>query len=119
MITELIYRVFETRNESHLAHWATKSYAEHVALNDFYDAVLGPLDDLVENYQACFGLVGKPTEEKEEKEEVNILSCLKDDVKFINKNRGKICKDIPALLNILDELQAVYLKTIYKLENLR
>jgi len=120
LITELVAMVFCSRNEAHLSHWNTTSYAEHMALNDFYDSVLEPLDDLVEDYQAAFGLIGKklPEDEKDEESAKNILSRLKDDIKWINKNRSKICKNVSALENILDELSAVYLKTIYKLENL-
>lgn len=119
MIEELIYRVFETRNEAHIAHWTTSSFAEHKALEDFYDSVLDPLDELVENYQAAFGIIGPvECEEDEEGEEPGVLDCLKDDAKWIQKNRNKITKEIPALQNILDTIVSVYLRTIYKLENL-
>ena len=37
MIEELVSKVFSARNASHLAHWATKSYAEHQALGAFYE----------------------------------------------------------------------------------
>ena len=119
MIEELIYRIFETRNEAHLSHWTTDSYAEHVALEGFYSAVLGPLDELVENYQAAFGIIGEiPCEEDEEDEEPSVLKCLKDDVKWISKNRSKISKNISTLENIVDNISSIYLRTIYKLENL-
>ena len=29
-------------------HWNTQSYAQHMALEGFYEDVLGPIDDLVE-----------------------------------------------------------------------
>lgn len=120
MIEELIARVFSTRNEAHLAHWRTSSYAEHMALEGFYDSVLSPLDDLVEDYQAAFGIINELPEENDgdESRDCDILTCLQDDVKWIQKNRDKISKDIPALGNIVDTLSSVYLKTIYKLENL-
>lgn len=103
-----------------MAHWSTKSYAEHVALNEFYDDVLGPLDELVEAYQAAFGLIGKdiPEDEEDEEKDTPILDRLKDNIKWINKNRSKICRNVSALENIIDELSGVYLKAIYKLENL-
>lgn len=118
MIEELIYRIFETRNEAHLTHWTTDSYAEHKALEDFYGSILDPLDELVEDYQAAFGIIGEIPEEEEETEEPSVLQCLKDDVKWIQKNRSKISKDIPALQNIVDTIVSIYLRTIYKLENL-
>lgn len=51
MIEQLVSRVFSTRNAAHLRHWSTQSYAEHVALGDFYDGVIDALDALVEARQ--------------------------------------------------------------------
>jgi len=58
MIEQLIAKVFMARNNTHIAHWKTKSYAEHVALGDFYDKVIDLVDSLVECYQGNFGLIG-------------------------------------------------------------
>jgi hypothetical protein len=40
-------------------------------------------------------------------------------VVWIEKNKPDCCKKISALENIVDEIVALYLQTIYKLENLR
>lgn len=87
MITELVQRVYTDRVLSHLAHWATQSYAQHIALESFYSDVIDPLDDLVEDYQAAFGLIDKVTFNKFETE-TDCLGCLKDTVKWINKHRS-------------------------------
>ncbi len=50
MITELISKTFHSRNAAHIAHWRTKNFARHVALNKFYDKVIDIVDDLVEAY---------------------------------------------------------------------
>ena len=39
MIDGLIASVFAARNQAHIEHWNTKSYAEHAALGDFYDEI--------------------------------------------------------------------------------
>lgn len=88
-----------------------------MALEGFYTDVIDPLDDLVEDYQAAFGKVGKVKFQSFESED-DCLDCLKDTVKWIKSNRDGICKKVTALENILDEISAVYLKAIYKLENL-
>lgn len=116
-ITELVQRVYTDRVLSHLGHWATDSYAVHMALEGFYNDVIDPLDDLVEDYQAAFGKIDKVTFKKFETEG-DCLPCLKETVKWINKNHSGICKNVSALENILDEISGVYLKVIYKLENL-
>lgn len=121
LLVELVERVFCSRNYSHFSHWKTKSYAEHVALGDFYDDIIDNVDNFVEKYQAAFGIVNfMKKDEKEEGEEDetfkgDIVSHLQEDVKWINKNRSEICRDVAALENYLDELVGTYLTTIYKL----
>lgn len=116
MIKELITRVFCTRNCAHLAHWASDSYAEHVALGDFYEDIIDILDNFVEVYQGNYTKVEdvKLTSECED-----ILKHLKDDVVWIHKNYEDLCNNVTPLKNILDELLAHYLKTIYKLRFLK
>ena len=48
MIEDLIERMFHARNAAHIAHWKTKSYAEHKALGHYYEDVIEKLDDLIE-----------------------------------------------------------------------
>lgn len=118
MIDELIRRVFTRRDQAHLAHWASKSYSEHEALGSFYEDILDPLDELVENHQGYKGLV--KTIKVESFESTNdILGLLKEDVKWIDSNRASISSNIKSLENIIDELTSVYVKTIYKLTNLK
>ena len=117
MIETLIQKVYTDRVLSHLNHWSTDSYAQHMALESFYNDVIDPLDDLVEDYQAAFGKIDK-VKFPEFESENSCLDCLKDTVKWIANSRNKICKHVTALENILDSISDVYLKTIYKLENL-
>ena len=116
MINGLIATVFAARNQAHIEHWNTKSYAEHVALGDFYDGVIDLIDSFVEAYQGKFGLVGKvklvPSTQP-------LLEMLKEDVVWMEENHEKICRNVSALCNLLDTITELYLKTIYKLENLK
>ena len=47
MIEELIGKIFCTRNKTHVAHWKTKSYAQHKALGGFYEGVIDLIDDSI------------------------------------------------------------------------
>jgi hypothetical protein len=47
------------------------------------------------------------------------LGSYYDDIIWLNENRSKIAKNIPALENIIDELTGLHMTTLYKLENLR
>jgi hypothetical protein len=117
MIEELVARIFKTRNQAHLAHWKTKSFAEHEALGSFYDGLIDKLDGLVEACQGSKGIIGHVDLSCKD-ESVDIIKCLTDDANFISKNRSKIAHGVPALENILDEIVALYLTTLYKLKNL-
>jgi|TARA_R110000822_G_scaffold100989_1_gene226972 uncharacterized protein Yka (UPF0111/DUF47 family) len=114
MIEELIERLFHARNAAHIAHWKTKSYAEHKALGHYYEDVIAQLDNLIEAYQGTFGIIGKVDEQ-----EKDISKIIHDDIIWLNENRNKVAKGVSALENIVDELTATHMKTLYKLENLR
>lgn len=118
MINELIQRVFVTRNAAHLAHWRTKSYAQHKALGSFYDAIIDSIDKLVEAHMGAAGSVVDAIEIPQTKPVKDILAHLSDEANWINEHREHIASEIPALENIVDEITAVYLSTIYKLKQL-
>lgn len=117
MIEELVAKIFKTRNQAHLSHWKTKSFAEHEALGSFYGELIDKLDGLVEACQGSKGIIGHVDLSCKD-ESVDIIKCLTDDANFISKNRSKIAHGVPALENILDEIVALYLTTLYKLKNL-
>lgn len=114
MIEKLIDKMFASRNAAHIEHWKTDSYSKHQALGDFYDGVIDMLDKYVEAHQGTFGIIGKVAGE-----EKDVAEIIHDDIIWLNENREKIAKGVPALENIIDELTGLHMKTLYKLENLR
>lgn len=115
MIEQLIARVFYARNLAHFAHWRTKSFAQHMALGEFYDGVIDAIDALVEAYQGVNGLIGGiPAPETHN----DVLDALKADAAWIEANHEAICKGNRAVANLLDSVTDKYITTIYKLENL-
>ena len=120
MIEQLISRVFATRNAAHLTHWRTKSYAQHVALNEFYDDVLDALDSMVESHQGAFDLIGEVPDStvKVDGAAETIVKRLEEDLVWVNYNRAKITEGLPSLDNLLQDMEDVYLKALYKLRNL-
>jgi len=114
MIEKLIARAFKVRNVTHVKHWKTNSYAQHKALGHFYEDLVESLDKYVEAYQGTYGLIGDMPEDVP-----NIVKVLRDELVWLNENREKVACNIPALENIVDEMTANYMKTLYKLENLR
>lgn len=118
MIEEMIHRAFCSRNAAHIAHWRTKSYAQHVALNAFYDDIVDATDKLVEAYMGAAGKVVGEFEIPALKPVKDILKYLTEEVAWIDENRSEIASGIPALENIVDEITGLYLSTIYKLKQL-
>lgn len=118
MIEELIHRAFCSRNATHLAHWRTKSYAQHKALGSFYDKITDLLDNLVEAHMGAYGKVIDEFEIPALPPVKNILKHLSDEVDWIDENRSDISGGVSALENIVDEITALYLTTIYKLKQL-
>lgn len=116
MIEQLISRVFYARNLAHWSHWRTKSYAQHQALGMFYDDVIDAVDALVEAHQGVHGLVGDIPAPSAKGSE--ILPILRSDAEWIEKNHEKICEGNHAIANLIDNVTGVYLRAIYKLENL-
>jgi hypothetical protein len=54
---ELASLLFHSRTQAHVFHLRTTSYAMHKALNDYYDAIIGIADGIIEAYQGMNGLV--------------------------------------------------------------
>ena len=115
---ELIGKVFSSRNAFHFAHWSSKSYAEHEAIGGLYDGIVGKMDEIVEVYQGKYGLLQNVTAPAS-KTPKNLLQHVKNEAEWIGKNRDDITNNCEAASAIIDELEAMYLKAIYKLENLK
>lgn len=116
MIEELISCVFATRNAVHLAHWATKSFAQHKTLGHFYDNIIDRVDSIVEAHQGAFGLIGDVDPATVNKN--NIAEHIKQEARWIEQNRNEIAGNIEAIGALIDDLTNEYLTTYYKLTNL-
>jgi hypothetical protein len=111
---QIVAILFLDRTLAHLEHLRTKSYAQHKALQDFYEGVVDLADTLAETYQGYEGIMDIPLLSIEAK--VNIADHLSKRVIEIQKLR-KSC-DLSAIQNIVDEIVGLYLSTVYKLRNL-
>lgn len=114
--SEFVGLLFLARDVTHSTHLNTRSYAKHRALQDFYEGVVGLADTFVESYQGRHGLVG-PVTLMAYKPTKNVTEFLETQLKDIEKNRYVFCdeKDT-AIQNQIDEIVALYLRTLYKLK---
>jgi hypothetical protein len=110
----IITELFRIRDIAHVIHLDTTSYAEHKALNSFYDEWLGLSDQFIESYQ------GKYTRIKVDVSEIirlninNSSALLAQASTTINLIRSRV-KDDSELNNILDEMQDLVNTTKYLL----
>jgi hypothetical protein len=115
MIEELVARVFQARTVAHREHLKTKSYAKHMALGSFYEDIIGAIDDIVETHQGRYGLITIPT--VSDKPVAGIEAYILNESVWIAQNRAKF-SDSASVLNLIDGLNEIYLRTSYKLTNL-
>jgi hypothetical protein len=107
--------VLYDRDNAHLAHWKTKSYAEHKALNEFYDSVLELIDGFVEQYQGYYNK-RMNIQRDTDRESADIRKLLDTQIEWIETKRYEICsKEETALQNTIDEIIRQYQSTLYML----
>lgn len=108
--------LFLGRNVAHSVHLNTRSYSKHVALNIFYERIIGAADDFAEAYQGRHGLIG-PIAIPASKKTANIIEFLQDQLDEIEKGRYDVCaKEDTSLQQLIDNIVEIYLRTIYKLK---
>lgn len=114
-ITSLVLAADVARRE----HWRTKSYAQHVALGEFYDGITDLTDKFVETYQGRHGVVNN-FGIQDSRSATPIIPMLEGLLGDIEEMRYEAVEktDTP-LQNIIDEIVGQFLHTLYKLKNLK
>ncbi len=108
--------LFLARDVAHSAHLNTRSYAKHVALNEFYDGIIDLADKFAEAYQGKYGLIG-PISLMSAKKTSNVVEFLEGQVDDLMEMRYKVVeKDCTPIQNIIDEIFGLYYTTLYKLK---
>ncbi len=112
---EMISLLMHSRNQTHILHLQTKSYAEHQALNDYYDGIVGLIDGLVESYQGKYEILKgyKSYNIQEYKSTESTIKYLKDLCDKVMKLRK--CCDDSYIQNQIDNVCELINSTLYKL----
>jgi len=107
--------LFLARDVTHSVHLNTRSYSKHKALQRFYENIIELADNFAEAYQGRHGLMG-PITLQTAKKTTNVVQFLENQLEEIETDRYKICdKDDSTIQNLIDEIVALYLATLYKL----
>jgi len=116
---EMICNILHSRNQAHVFHLQTKSFAEHKALNDYYDGVVGLFDGIVESYQGKYGIIKnfktfKIEQYRNNKKTISYFERLLD---IIDENRDSV--EDSYIQNQIDTVQELINSTVYKLKFLK
>ena len=124
MFEQLISTLMASRDQAHVFHWQTTgagSFAAHMALAAYYEAVPDMIDALVEAYQGKHGLLKgfEPAERFDDYSEQTAVKYFKALAVYVDRSYNKIPKEDPNIINQLDAFKDLIYTTIYKLENLQ
>ena len=115
VVGKIIGIMFMSRTYAHMAHLHTSNLSDHLALNEFYDCVVGLADTLAEAAQGKSGIIDIPVMEPKG-ELSDPIDALTTHIKMI-ENLAKKCSD-RHLEAIIDNIAALYYSTLYKLKEL-
>ena len=122
MIGQFVAVLFLARELAHREHLRVLgpgSYSTHMALGDFYSSVGDLADKLTEAYQGRTGEIVE-IEFLSVPPKQEIVPTLESQLKWLEDNRYQaVSEDDSPLQNIVDEVCALYLSTLYKLKNLK
>jgi DNA-binding ferritin-like protein len=124
MFEKLVSTLMASRDQAHIFHWGTNgdgSYAAHMALGSYYEAVPDILDALVEAYQGKHGLLKgfTPPEKFDNYDSATAIKYFKGLATYVDRVYSKLPTEDTNILNQLDAFKDLIYTTIYKLENLR
>lgn len=54
-LTDFASLLFSSRTQAHIFHLGTDSYAEHKAMEKYYDSIVDLADGIIEASQGCYG----------------------------------------------------------------
>jgi len=112
---QFVALTFLARDLAHREHLRTSNYAAHVALGAFYEDLIPKVDAFAETYMGRFGeILDVPLMDNDF--EGDIADVLEQQAAWIEDNREAVCpRDETALHNAIDEIVALYYKTVFLL----
>lgn len=116
---EMICNILHSRNQAHVFHLQTQSFAEHKALNDYYDGVIDLFDGIVESYQGKYGIIKnfKTFKIEQYKNNKKVISYFERLLDIIEENRDSV--EDSYIQNQIDTVQELINSTLYKLRFLK
>ena len=117
----LIGTLLQSRTQTQIFHWQAQgvgSYAAHMALGSYYEAIPGLVDGLVESTQGRYGIIRGYTMSDSIREDGSYVKYFEALSKFVEMTRTQVPQD-SYIQNQIDEIVDLIETTKYKLTNLK
>jgi len=117
--SKLISYLFHSRTQAHVFHLQTPSFAEHMALNTYYDGIIELIDGLVESYQGKYGIITDYTNFnlKQYQSKEQVIAYFEMLCEAVYQTYEMV--DDSYIQNQLDTITELIKSTIYKLSYLK
>ena len=117
-VLKFISILLSSREQAHIFHLQTPSYAQHKALQGYYEGIVDLIDTYVESYQGRYGILKGYKPSNTILEDDSTVSYFTGLQKFVDETRGQLPQD-GELNNTIDEISGLISSTIYKLKFLK
>lgn len=117
-IAKFLGTLLSSRNQAHVFHLQTPSFAAHKALNEYYDEIVDLIDSYAEMAQGRYGIVRGYVMSSQIFEDDSVLKYFMGLQKFVDEIRTQLPQD-GELNNTVDEISGLISSTIYKLKFLK
>jgi hypothetical protein len=107
--------LMQSRNQAHIYHLQSTSYAQHKALQGYYEGIVEVIDGLVESYQGRYGILRGYKMAGSIKEDDSALTYFEGLAKFVETIRTQIPQD-SYIQNQVDEVVDLIESTKYMLK---
>ena len=116
---EIVCQLLHSQTQVHIFHLGTKSYAEHKALQKYYEGIDALVDGVIESYQGKYGLLTnyKSYKNQSYKNKNQVLKYFTGLLNMIEEKRD--CCDDSYIQNQIDTIQELAYSTMYKLKFLQ
>ena len=116
---DMVSILLHSQTQVHIFHLQTKSYAEHKALQGYYEGIDALVDGLIESYQGKYDVITQYNSVKNEdyKSNEQVIKYFKALDTMIEKNRKDVKESF--IQNQIDTVQELINSTVYKLRFLK
>lgn len=113
---EMVCQLLHSQTQIHIFHLGTKSYAEHKALQNYYEGIDDLTDGLIESFQGKYGLLTnyKSYKNQSYKNKNQVLKYFTSLLNTIEEKRESI--EDSYIQNQIDGVQELIYSTMYKLK---